>query len=151
MTQYVEPQSTVSTPEYTGTSYARASAWVGWIAFAGIIMSMLGTFHIIEGFVALFNDQYFLVPKSGLIVNVDYTAWGWVQIVWGIVVVAAGVGVFTGRVWARVVGTLVALASALINIGFLGAYPILAVTMIALDVVVILALTVHGSDVKLES
>ena len=56
------------------------TGWVGWIAFAGVMMVLLGTFHAIQGLVALFQDEYFLVAKSGLTVHVDYTAWGWVHL-----------------------------------------------------------------------
>jgi hypothetical protein len=124
------------------------SGWVGWIAFAGLIMVMLGSFHVIQGLVAIFNDKYFLVGKNGLLLHVDYTAWGWVHLVAGVVVLVAGFFVFAGQVWARAVGTIVALLSALLNVAFLGAYPLWSLMMIALDVVIILALTVHGSDIK---
>jgi hypothetical protein len=126
------------------------SAWVGWIAFAGLMMVMLGTFHVLQGLVALFNDKYFVVSRHGLLVSADYTAWGWVHVVAGVVVVVAGVCVLAGQIWARVVGTLLALVSAVLNIAFLSAAPLWSLTMIALDVVVILALTVHGSDIKAE-
>jgi hypothetical protein len=111
-------------------------------------MAMLGTFHIFAGLVALFNDDYYLVGKSGLLVNVDFTAWGWVHVIGGIIVILAGVGVFAGQVWARTVGVVIALGSAVLNLAFLSAYPLWSLIMIALDVVVILALTVHGSDIK---
>jgi hypothetical protein len=124
--------------------------WVGWIAFAGTLMVMLGAFHIVQGVVALVNDKYFLVTRSGLVVSADYTTWGWVHLIAGVVVLVAGVFVFAGQVWARTVGVIVALLSALLNLGFLAAYPLWSVIMIALDVMVILALTVHGSDVKAE-
>lgn len=143
MSRYGEARSTVPVPGARGTS-----AWVGWIAFAGLILIMLGTFHIIEGIVALVNDQYFLVSRSGLVINVDYTTWGWIHIVAGVVVLVAGVGVFAGQIWARIVGTLVALASAIVNLVFVAAYPVWSILMIALAVVVIMALTVHGSEIK---
>jgi hypothetical protein len=122
MSHYAEPTSAGPTSD----RYAPPSAWVGWIAFAGVIMVLLGSFHIIQGLVALFNDEYFLVGKSGLVVNLDFTAWGWVHLIGGII----------------------ALFSAVVNLAFLGAYPIWSMMMIALAVVVILALTVHGSEVK---
>jgi hypothetical protein len=125
-----------------------SSPWVGWIAFAGVIMVMLGTFHVVQGLVALFNSDYYLVRSSGLVINVDFTAWGWVQLIGGIITMVAGFGVFIGQVWARSVGVIVALGSALLNVGFLAAYPLWSLLMIALDVIVILALTVHGSDIK---
>jgi hypothetical protein len=128
----------------------RTSAWVGWIAFAGLIMVMLGTFHVLQGLVALFNDKYFVVSRHGLLVSADYTVWGWVHVIAGVVVVVAGVCVLAGQIWARAVGTVLALVSAVMNIAFLSAAPLWSLTMIALDVVVILALTVHGSDIKAE-
>ena len=64
--------------------------WVGWIAFASIMMVMLGTFHMIQGLVALFRDQYYLVGKSGLVVSVNYTTWGWVELIFGAIVLGAG-------------------------------------------------------------
>jgi hypothetical protein len=124
------------------------SGWVGWIGFAGVIMMMLGTFHAIQGLVALFNDEYYLVGSSGLVVSLDYTAWGWIHLIGGAVLVAAGLGVFGGQVWARTVGVIAAMLSAIVNVAFLAAYPVWSLMMIALDVILILALTVHGSEVK---
>ena len=57
-------------------------------------------------------------------------------------------GVFAGQMWARVVGTVVAVVSALLNVAFLSAYPIWSTLMIGLAVVVVMALTVHGSEIK---
>ncbi len=124
------------------------TAWVGWIAFAAVMMVLLGTFHAIQGLVALFQDEYFLVAKSGLIIHVDYTAWGWIHLVLGIVVALTGVALFAGKTWARVLGVLFVLFSAVVNVGFLSAYPILSAVMIAIDVLVIWALTVHGAELE---
>jgi hypothetical protein len=124
------------------------TGWVGWIGFAAIMMMMLGTFHAIEGLVALFQDEYFLVGKSGLTVHVDYTTWGWIHIIGGVIVVAAGVALLTGKMWARAVAVAVAVVSAIVNIGFLSAYPVWSTIMIAFDVLVIWAVTVHGSELK---
>jgi hypothetical protein len=144
MSQYADhPQTLSSSGSYNGTS-----AWVGWIAFAGVIMTLLGTFHIIQGLVALFNDHYFLVRPSGLVLHLDFTTWGWIHLIGGIVVLVAGLCVFAGQIWARTVGVLVAMVSAVVNVAFLGAYPIWSLMMIALCVTVIWALTVHGSEIK---
>jgi hypothetical protein len=124
------------------------TAWVGWIMFAGLMMIMLGTFEAIAGLVALFNDEYYLVARSGLVVSVDYTTWGWVHLLLGIVVAAAGLGVMVGQMWARVVGIVVVLASAIVNIAFLAAYPVWSTIIITIDVLVIWALTVHGRETK---
>lgn len=124
------------------------TAWVGWIVFAAIMMVLLGMFHVVQGFVAIFNSDYFVVGPSGLVVSMDYTAWGWTHVIGGLVVAVAGVCLFTGQMWARVVGVALAVLSAVVNLAFLAAYPLWSLLMIALDVFVILALTVHGSEIK---
>jgi hypothetical protein len=130
------------------SSYAEPSGWVGWIVFAAFMMVLLGCFHAIQGLVALFDDQKFLVADSGLVVSVDYTAWGWVHLIGGIILALAGVALFAGRMWARIVGVVAALASAIVNIAFLQAYTIWSTIMIALDILIIWAITVHGAEMK---
>ena len=124
------------------------TAWVGLIVFGGIMMLMMGGFQIIQGFVALFNDEYYLVTRNGLIVTLDYTTWGWTHLIIGLIAVGAGIGVLLGQMWARVVGIIIAVVSALANIAFLSAYPVWSTIVIATDVLVIYALTVHGREVK---
>lgn len=136
-------RTTTPQPGARGTS-----GWVGWIAFAGLVLAMLGTWHVLQGVVALVRDEYFLVARSGLVLDVGYPAWGWTHVATGIVLLLAGVGVLAGWLWARVVGTLVAFASALLSLAFLAAYPVWAVLMIALAVVVVMALTVHGAEIR---
>jgi hypothetical protein len=148
MTQFAGQQPQPTTPTPGSPDYVAPSAWVGWTAFAGVMMVMIGTFHVFQGLVALFKDEYFLVGNEGLMVSVDFTAWGWTHIIAGLVVALAGFGVFAGKMWARIVGVALAVVSALVNVAFLSAYPIWSMMMIALDVVVILALTVHGSEIK---
>ena len=151
MSQYQRggmPQSMANERTIAREGIGHESAWVGWIGFAGVMMILLGSFHVIQGLVALFNDDYYLVGKSGLVLNLDFTAWGWAHLIGGLVVIGAGAGVLRGQVWARTVGVVVAMVSAIVNIGFLGAYPLWSLLMIAVDVMVILALTVHGAEMR---
>jgi uncharacterized membrane protein len=149
MSETLRPGDPGSTPlTRQNVTPTEMTAWVGWIAFAGTMMVLLGTFHIIDGLIALFQDEYFLVTRSGLAVDVDFTTWGWVHLVGGIVIVAAGIAVFAGQVWARAIGVLFAMLSAVVNLGFLSAYPIWSSIMILIDILVIWALTVHGGEVR---
>jgi hypothetical protein len=124
------------------------SAWVGWIIFASWMLILLGCFHVIQGLVALFRDEVYVVGKSGLVLNVDYTVWGWIHLVGGVIAILAGVALNRGRMWARILAVLVAFVSALVNMAFLPAYPIWSAILIGLDIVVIWAITVHGSEMK---
>ena len=127
------------------------SGWYGWVVFAGIMLCLLGIFHAMVGFVALFQEDYFLVGDSGLMVGVDYTAWGWSHLILGVVIAGAGVALTTrGATWARVVAVVVAVISAVVNLGFMSAYPLWSVMMIVVDVLVIYAVTAHGGHQVLE-
>ena len=133
---------------YGGHRRPERTAWVGWIMFASVMLLLVGTFQVIAGLVALFNDEYYLVTRNDLVISLDYTAWGWTHLLLGIVVAAAGLGLAVGQMWARVVGILVALLSAVVNIAFLAADPVWSTIMITIDVLVIWALTVHGTETK---
>jgi hypothetical protein len=135
-------------PRQSSRSAAPPSGWVGWIIFAGTMMVLVGSLHVIQGLVALFNDEYYLVAKSGLVVHADFTAWGWAHLIGGCIIIAAGLGLYTGQMWARVVGVLFAGLSILVNFAFMAAYPFWSAIVIAIDIFVILALTVHGKEVQ---
>jgi hypothetical protein len=122
------------------------TGWVGWVIFAGIMMIMLGCFDAIAGLVALFRHDYYLVGTDGLLVEVDWTTWGAVHLALGILVVFAGFAVLQGRTWGRVVGITLAVLGAVVNLAFLAAYPLWNTILIALDVLVIYALAVHGRE-----
>jgi hypothetical protein len=124
------------------------TGWGGWVVFAGTLLVMLGVFHIMQGLVAVFRDEVLLVGPSGLVVNVDYTAWGWFHIVGGAVIILVGGCLLAGQMWARVVTVIVATLSAVANMAFLPAFPVWSAILIALDVLVIWAVTVHGSELK---
>jgi hypothetical protein len=79
------------------TSESRTTGWVGWVFFAGVMVMILGTFQAIEGLVALFNDEYYVVGSNGLVVSLDYTAWGWVHLIVGVLAVVIGFGVIAGN------------------------------------------------------
>jgi hypothetical protein len=125
-----------------------ATGWVAWVYFAGIMMMMIGSFHVIAGLVALFDDGYYAVRPSGLVINVDYTAWGWAHLLMGLLIFGAGCCALAGQMWARVVGVVFAGISALVNMVFLAAYPWWSIIIITLDVIVIYALIVHGHELK---
>ncbi len=126
----------------------KATAWVGWVVFGGILMVMLGMFQALIGFVGLFKEDLYLVSRTGLVVSLNYTTWGWIHLTIGIVAVFAGFGVLMGQMWARVVGIILALVSAFTNLVFIEAYPIWSTIVIVVDILVIYALAVHGREVK---
>jgi hypothetical protein len=125
------------------------TAWVGWIFFAALIMIMVGIFQLIEGLVGIFNRGYYQVAETGLVVHVGYGTWGWVQLIVGLVTIAAGFGVMVGNMAARVVGIILAVLSAVVHLAFIGAAPVWSTIVITIDVLVIYALAVHGRELRM--
>jgi hypothetical protein len=117
-----------------------SGAWMGWIVFASVMLLMTGVFNVIEGLVALIDDQRVLVTPDRLIA-VDLTGWGWTLLIFGAVMVAAGLGLLSMKTWARITAIVVVAVHAAVQIAWLGAYPLWSLLMIALDVVVLFALT----------
>jgi len=102
---------------------------------------------MIEGLVAIVNDQWVVWSNANALL-LDLTAWGWVQLVIGALVLIAGVALFTGNVLARAVGAGVAGVSLVANFAFIPAYPLWSLTLIVLNALVIWALVVHGGEMR---
>lgn len=130
----------------TSGQHEYSGAAVGLTAFAGILMVMVGIFHAIQGIVALANDNFFVVGEE-YVFEFDVTAWGWIHLIAGVIVAFAGAALFRGSVWARTVAVVLACVSILANFLWLPYYPFWSITVIALNVFVIWAVTVHGRDI----
>ena len=63
-------------------------------------------------------------------------------------VFAAGVGLFMGQTWARTVAVVVACLSIVVSFAWLPYYPLWSMLIIAMDVLVIWAVTAHGRDIS---
>jgi hypothetical protein len=119
----------------------------GWIGFAGILILIVGSIDFIQGLIALFDDDYYVVTASGFLV-VDLTGWGWIMVIWGVLLVLAGLGLLAGQGWARWFTIVVVALNFIAQLGFLGnsAYPLWTITALALNVIVLYALTARWSE-----
>jgi hypothetical protein len=128
---------------------AHPSGWaIGFTAFASCVMVMLGVFQMMAGLAALFENELYAVTPT-YVFKLDVTAWGWIHLLLGILIFAAGLGLFAGQVWARVLGVGLALLSAIATFAYLPYYPFWSVVIIALAIGVIWALTAHGRDITM--
>ena len=132
------------TNETTESNY---SSWaVGWAGFAGVMLIMIGIFDTIQGLVALFNDEFYVVTQEWVF-EFDITAWGWIQLILGVILIASGIGIFSGNVAARTVGVIMAGLAAIVNFAWLPYYPVWSIIVIAICIAIIWALTAHGRDI----
>jgi hypothetical protein len=121
--------------------------WATWVAFAGLMMIILGIFDVLGGVAALFSDDYFAVGEDGLIVE-NYKVLGAIHLAFGVLLAATGWALVNLRPWARATAIVLAIANAAVHVAFLNAQPIWSLIMIAIDVLVLYALTVRWTDVK---
>ena len=108
--------------------------------FAATVMIVVGLFQFVEGLVTVVNGTDFLLRTPNYIFTFNATAWGWFHMVVGLGAAVAGAFIFTGNVFARSVGIALAGVSAIANFMWLPHYPIWAIVIIALDVLVVWAL-----------
>lgn len=109
-------------------------------------MVVQGCWWFIAGLVALFNDEFYVVGEE-YIFQFDITTWGWIHLIVGVVILAAGIALFTGAKWARVVGVFIASLAMLVGFAWLPWYPLWALLFIVTSALVISALTAHGGDI----
>jgi hypothetical protein len=126
------------------TSYAQAEARTraaeGWVVFAGIMLFIVGTSNIIFGLTAIFDDQV-LTSVGGQLIFWDFTTWGWVHLIGGVLMLVAAFGLFTGQAWAVMVAIFFAAFNAVAQISWITVYPIWSLIVISLDVIIIYQLT----------
>ena len=129
----------------TTATRSEPSGWaVGLASFAGFMLILVGSFQFFEGLAAIIKDQFYVIGPN-YAYNLDVTAWGWIHLIWGVIVAAAGFGVLAGKLWARLVGIVVATLAAIAQFFYIPYYPIWAVLIIALCIACIWALSVYNT------
>ena len=128
---------------------ASKSAWAGWVAFAGLLLMVIGGLDFLQGLVAVIRDEYYIVGNNGALV-LDVSQWGWIMMIWGVVLALVGYGLVSAASWARWVAIVVVGLNFIAQLGYDGSsgYTLWSLTVIALNVVVLYALIVRWSDAK---
>ena len=126
----------------------------GWIGFAGILMVLLGGLSIFQGLIALLEDDYYVPTQAGYLVF-DITGWGWIMLIWGIVLVLVGLALLNGASWARWVSIVLVGVNVFGQLGFLGNTndQVWLLITLTLNIIVLYALIVrwHDSQRELET
>jgi hypothetical protein len=120
-----------------------------WIAFAGVMMIIIGSLDAIWGLAAILNDEVVVVGGHGALIF-DITTWGWFQLILGAVIGLTGLGLIVGNEVARVLGIFLLAINAVLQVVWFPAAPLWAFLIIILDVVIIYQLTVNwgGEEVR---
>jgi len=124
---------------------SQPSGWaMGGVTFAAAMLGLIGIFQIIAGLTAIINDDFFVVAKHYTF-NLDVSAWGWIHLILGILMLGTCIGLIGGRTWAGVVAIVLTILVAIDNFFFIPYYPLWSLLVIGLCVWVVWALTRPGA------
>ena len=119
---------------------SRPAGPTGWAVFAGVVLFIAGWLNFFYGLGGILNNEVVTVQGHGVTIW-DFTAWGWIHLILGVVMVLTGAGLFAAQGWARGLAVVFATVNAIAQIGLISAFPLFSILLIALDVIVIYQLT----------
>ena len=126
---------------------AGSETWAGWVRFAGILMLIIAVVDVFQGLIAIIRSEYYVLTPNQIIVF-DTTTWGWITMIWGIVVACAAFGLLSGATWARWFTIVVGSLNFIEQLGFLGSsrYTLWALTGLTLTIIVLYAVIVRWGE-----
>ena len=133
---------------YPSTQETRPVGWVGWAFFAAAILLLNGMFTLTQGLVLLLGPDAYASELQGDLFIFVLNGWAWWNIVVGAFLLAAAAALFSGKNWARIVAVLFAIVSAVGQLLLIPVQPFWSLIVIAIDVLVLYAIIVHGRELR---
>lgn len=124
----------------------KSTGWVGWIYFASAMLLIAGGLQVVAGLAGIFNPGFYTVTEAGNIIAFDYATWGWIHLLLGVGLIATGVGLSTGRTWARMAALVLSVLAAIAQLAFISVYPLWSIAALIIIGFVIYAITLHGDE-----
>lgn len=119
-----------------------AATGYGWVIFAGTMLLIVGTLNVVYGIAAI-DDANFFVNGANYVIS-DLNTWGWVLLLTGAAQALTAFGVWARNTFATWLGIAFACLNAIGVLLMLPAYPFLAISLFAVDVLIVYGLAVHG-------
>ena len=118
----------------------------GWVAFAGVLLLILGTLNTIEGIAAIGNSRFFVANTHYVIANLN--TWGWIVLCIGVIQLLVGVGIFARNQLSRWVGVFALGCNAIAQLLMMPAYPFWSLSIFAVDILAIYGLIAYGKRIS---
>ena len=131
-----------------GRSYAEGRGY-GLVLFAGVLLLVSGFWNLIYGIAAIAQSHVFVANAHYVFGNLR--AWGWVTLIFAILLLIAGGGTMVGNQMARWFGVVVLGLNLIEQMFSIPSYPFWSLTIIALDVVALYGLCAYGSRENVEA
>lgn len=112
---------------------------------AAALLLVSGFITLFQGIAAAAEDDVF-VAGPNYVYELDLTSWGWIHIVFGILLILTGLALFTGALWARITAIGLVSLSIVANFLWIPWYPLWSILIIAIDIVIIWAVATWNTD-----
>lgn len=126
-----------------------STGWVGWIYFAAALLLVNGGMQIVAGLTGIFHGNFY-ATYNGTALFFNYGTWGWIHLLFGIAIVATGIGLITGKLWSQVAAIILVILAAISHMTFLSVYPWWSIILLIIDGLIIYALTMHGDEISIK-
>ena len=126
------------------------TGWTGWGVFASVLLLIAGIFDLIFGIAAIIGPNTTVVVSDTGLFAVDVAAWGWWHIISGLALVLTSFFLYRGATWARVVAIILVILNAVGQLTLIDVQPWWSLAILAVDILVLYALTVHGRELKVK-
>ena len=127
------------------------TGWTGWGVFASVLLLIAGIFDLIFGLAAVIGPNTTLVVAESGLFAVDVAAWGWWRILIGAALILTSFFLYRGATWARVVAIILVILNAVGQLTLIDVQPWWSLSILAVDILVLYALTVHGRELKIKN
>jgi hypothetical protein len=118
--------------------------------FVAILLTIAGALNIIYGIAAVSDSKFFVNDTAFVFSNLH--TWGWITIVVGAIQLTAGISLFGGGLYGRLIGIFAATIGAiesLLNVG--GAHPWWSIGVFAICIIVIRGLAIYEPEARREA
>ena len=126
------------------------TGWTGWGVFASVLLLIAGIFDLIFGIAAIIGPNTTVVVSDAGLFAVDVAAWGWWHIISGVLLILTSFFLYRGATWARVVAIILVILNAVGQLTLIDVQPWWSLAILAVDILVLYALTVHGRELKVK-
>jgi len=142
-TPYVPPASDGGELDY---SYYEDDAGYGLVTFAGVMLLIVGVLNTLYGIAAIDKANFYVNDAKYVFGNLQ--TWGWFLVVLGVAQLFAAFAIWRGAPWGRWFGVASASVNAILQMLWIPAYPVLAITLLAIDISIIYGLLAYGGRRK---
>jgi uncharacterized membrane protein HdeD (DUF308 family) len=118
----------------------------GWLTFAGVVLIVAGVYNGLSGLGALSDDDTIAAQAQEVLFGIDLTVWGWLLLIVGVLQILGGVLIFQRNIWGLWIGVIFACLSAFLAVFMIFPFPIWALTIITIDLLVLYALLTRSEE-----